>query len=170
MRTQKLFMKKVVTLGFIFLMACSFTFAQKTNFSGNWKFNEGKSQMGEGRFRMAAAKLIITQDDNTLNIERTGTRQDGETYSMKEKYTLDGKESENTMFGNNVRKSTVTWAADNKSLTINSTSTFERNGEKMERKSSEVYKLSDDGKTLTIESTSTGRNGEVKQTLVYDKE
>ena len=49
---------------------------------------------------------------------------------MSEKYTLDGKESVNPIF-NTTKKSTATWSADKKSLTVSSVMVFEMNGERM---------------------------------------
>lgn len=155
-----------------FLFVTFFVFsatAQKANFSGTWAFNEGKSQLGEGRFRAPASKLVITQDDKTLAMERTVKGMNDEENVMKEKYTLDGKESVNEGMMNTSKKSVVSWSADNKSLTINSTTVFERDGNTMEIKAVEVFTLSDDGKTLTINSTSTSPRGERKQTIVYTK-
>ena len=70
---------------------------------------------------------------------------------------------------NTTRKSTVTWSADKTSLTIASTMVFERDGESREMKSSEMWKLAEDGKVLLQESTFPGPNGEMKRTLAYDK-
>lgn len=142
--------------------------AQKANFSGNWTFNESKSQMGEGRFR-TTSKMAIAQKDSVLTIERTSKGRDGEESTLSEKYTFNGKVCENTGFMNMVKKSTLVWSADNKILTINSISVFERDGNTMEIKAVEAFSLSDDGKTLTINSTNTSSRGERKQVIVYDK-
>lgn len=166
MKTKK--GKLVLILSFL-VFAGTTVFAQKANFAGKWTLNESKSQLGEGRFRMPASKLTVTQDDNTLNMEKLGKGRDGEDVTTKEKYTLDGKVSENAGFMNSVKKSILTWAADNKALTITSTTTMERDGNTMEIKQVENYKISDDGNTLTIDSTSTTPRGERKQTLVYEK-
>jgi len=152
-----------------FLLNGAFSFAQKADFTGNWAFNESKSQMGEGRFRAPASKLVVAQNETTLTIERTSKGMDGEENVLKEKYTLDGKECENTGFMNMVKKSKVTWSADNKALTISSTSIFERDGNSMEIKTIEVLTVSEDGKTLNIASTSISQRGERKQALVYEK-
>jgi hypothetical protein len=140
------------------------------SFSGTWAFNESKSNQGEGGFRMAAKKLVIIQDPNNLSIERTRVRQTGEESIIKEKYTLDGKESTNPVFNEITKKSTVSWSADKKSLTITSKMVFDMNGESTEIKTVEVWKLSDGGKSLTIDSTSSSTRGEQKVTLVYDKQ
>lgn len=151
-----------------FFMSASLN-AQRTNYSGTWIFNESKSQLGEMRFRAPASKLVMTQEENSLVLERTAKGRNGEEFTLKEKYTLDGKICENTGAMNTVKKSTITWSSDNKILTINSTAVFERDGNSMEIKTIEVFNLSNDGKVLTVNSTSTSQRGERKQTLVYDK-
>jgi hypothetical protein len=160
--------KLAFILSFIIFTGAS-VLAQKVNLTGTWAFNEGKSQLGESRFRMPASKITITQDDNTLNMEKLAKGRDGEDVTMKEKYTLDGKVSENTGFMNSVKKSTISWSADNKILTVSSTTVMERDGNTTEIKAVENYKISDDGKTLTIDATTTSPRGERKQTLVYEK-
>jgi len=152
-----------------FMLGSSITFAQKSNFSGSWVYNTEKSKVPENGFRMSASKIIVIQDDLTLNTERVSKGRDGADRISKEVITLDGKECENVVFQDRKRKSTATWSTDGKSLTINSSMTFERNGETMDIKSAEAWKLGDDGSTLILEATSNTQNGEVKATLVYDK-
>jgi hypothetical protein len=161
--------KRITSVLFsIFILSLGFTYAQKTSFAGNWTFSESKSQLGEGRFRAPASKLVVTQNETTLSLERTGKNRDGQDVTSTEKYTLDGKECSNSGAMNNVKKSTVTWSSDNKTMTINSSSTFERDGNSMEIKTVEIFTLSADGKSLTINTTSTSQRGERKQTLVYE--
>jgi len=174
MKTKTSFSKQnrgVLTILFvsIFLLSSASAFAQKSDFSGAWTYTESKSKLPESGFRMIATKITVTQNDLTLNIERVSKNRDGDERITKEVITLDGKECENVVYQDRKRKSTATWSADGKSLTINSVMTFERNGETMEMKSSEVWSLAEDKNSLTLESTSNGRNGEVKATLVYDK-
>ncbi|HEX3007982.1 MAG TPA: hypothetical protein VHO90_10240 [Bacteroidales bacterium] len=164
-RAGKMVLLIIIVFNSLSLIASAQT--SKSDFSGTWNLNESKSQLGEGPGRRTASKIVITQDAATLTAERNMTRQSGETVVMKEKYNLDGTESDNSG-ENRKKKSTATWAADGQSLTINSTSTFERNGNTMEMKSTEVYKLSSDKKTLTIESTMNSPRGKFKATSVYD--
>ena len=160
---------KVLMVIAITLFFCAGASAQSpVNFSGNWAFNEGKSKLGDGPMRMAPITLVVTQDGNNLSTERTMTGRDGNEIKMSGKYTLDGKECENSGFMNMKMKSTITWAADKKSLTIASTTVFNMNGESMEMKSTEIWKLEGD-KTLKIEATNTTPNGDMSRTLVYDK-
>ena len=137
--------------------------AGKTSFAGTWAMNEQKSTMpqggGGGGQRMGGGNFTVTQEANLLTQSRTG--QDGT--ARVSKYTLDGKESVNTM-GNFESKSTAKWSSDGKSLTIVTKSNFNGN----ERTSTAVWSLID-AKTLSIKSTRQGQNGEVVSTMVYDK-
>lgn len=159
----------ILTFISVFLLSTATTFAQKSNFSGTWTYNESKSKLPESGFRMAATKLTVTQDNLALNIERVSIGRDGQERIMKEIITLDGKECENVVYQDRKRKSIATWSTDGKSLSISSSMTFERNGELRDIKSGEVWTLSDDGNTLSLVSTSNWQDNEVKATLVYDK-
>jgi hypothetical protein len=162
---------KIALFSFAFLLLLSpALLAQKTNFSGTWNFNEGKSQLGEGRFRMAPSKIKIAQNDSTMVSDITRRRQNGEEMTSTEKYTLNGKECDNSNPAQGrTKKSTITFSADGKTMTISSNSSFERDGNKMEFQTTEVYTLSADGKALTINNTTNSQMGEFKTTLVYDK-
>jgi hypothetical protein len=136
--------------------------AGKVNFAGTWAMNAEKStlpQGGGGGQRMGGGNFTVTQEANLLTQSRTG--QDGTARITK--YTLDGKESVNTM-GNGESKSTAIWSADGKTLTIATKTNFNGN----ERTSTAVWSLID-AKTLSIVTTRQGQNGEVKSTMVYDK-
>lgn len=138
-----------------------------TNFSGSWTLNESKSNFGDAPFRMAASLLEVKQEGNNLAIGRTVSGPDGQEMKMSGKYTLDGKENENLGIMDMKTKSTVTWATDKKSYTIASTTFFNMNGDTMEMKSSEIWKL--DGDKLIIDATNSMPDGEMKTSVVYDK-
>jgi len=169
MKNKRMFnMKSGLFIALSFLLS-AVSFAQgAANFSGSWAYNESKSNLGEGGFRMISQIVTITQDEKSFKLERTFTGQDGEERKMSETYTLDGKQSVNPVF-NTSKKSTAKWATDKKSLTVSSVMVFEMNGEKNEIKTVEVYKLANADKTLSIDSQSTSSMGERKATLVYDK-
>ena len=156
---------------FLFLLYASAIFAQtgSVNFSGTWAFNESKSTPSEGGFRMGPSLMVITLDGNNLSYESTRKNQDGEDVKSTSKFTLDGKECVNTVFGTNTRKSIVTWSADKKTLSFAHTMNFEREGQTTEFKSSETWKINDADKTLAIETTMNFQGEERKITNVYDK-
>ena len=138
------------------------------NFSGNWALNESKSKLGDGPFKMAALTLMVKQEENNLSIERSMSGPDGQEMKMTAKYTMDGKECENSGMMEMKTKSTVIWSADKKSITIASVTIFNMNGDNMEMKSSEIWKLDGD-KTLKIDATNDTPEGEMKTSIVYDK-
>lgn len=138
--------------------------AGKANFDGNWVVNAEKSTQPQGRQGgQGGGNFVATQAANLLTVVRTRTGQDGQATTTTSKYTLDGKESVNTM-GRGESKSVATWSADGKTLTIVSKSSF--NG--TERTSSEAWTLTS-ASELSITSTRQGQNGETKTTAVYDK-
>lgn len=163
--------KSLFIIGAAILCICtSATIATSVNFSGEWKLNESKSDLGQ--FGRGAARTInvTSSDDKGISIERTSTNQNGENVTRKESLTFDGKESESTGgFGNSKRKATAKWSDDGQSMIINAVVTFDRNGESMEIKQQETWKLTDNGQTLTIESTSSSSFGENTMKLVYEK-
>jgi hypothetical protein len=142
---------------------------RKADFKGDWTFNEGKSKLGEGRFRMAPQKLKVTNEGESVTIERTNNTPNGETATSSEKLTFDGKATESTVFGSAKKSSVASWTANGEELTINSTLNFERDGQSFEVKTTEVWKLLDGGKTLSIDYTSVSQRGTNNQTFVYDK-
>jgi len=165
---------KVISMAImIAFIAPAITNAQagKVNFAGNWVQNAEKStqppQGGQGGgMRMGGGNIVVKHEANLLTVERTRTGQDGQPTTTTMKYTLDGKESINT----NQRgesKSTAVWAADGKSLTITTTSSFDRNGEVTTMTSKAVWSL--DGAALKVVNSSTGPDGtERVMTSVYD--
>jgi hypothetical protein len=144
--------------------------AGKANFAGNWTFNAEKSTQppaggggGGGRGGFGGGPMTVTQEANLLTVETTRPGRDGGAPTKRtSKYTLDGKESVNPM-GQGESKSTATWSADGKTLTIVTKMNFNGN----ESTSTQVWTLTAP-KTLSIASTRQGQNGEVKATQVYE--
>ena len=136
----------------------------KANFAGSWALNAEKSQLpggggGGGRGMFGGGTFSVTQEANLL----TQTRE-GQNGPMTTKYTLDGKETTNT-FGPGESKSTATWSADGKSLTIVTKMDFNGNA----FTTTAVWTLVD-AKTLSITSTRPGMDGgETTTKMVYDK-
>jgi hypothetical protein len=154
---------------FFFMVVEGFADEGKVNFSGEWSFNEEKSDLGEGRGRRRAAlKLTVTQKGNDLIVERLSRGRSGEEFTSEEKLTLDGKECTNT-FRERPRTSVVKWSDDGKSLTITSKMVFDRGGQEFEINSSEIWSLKEDGKVLSIASSISTPRGERSATYVYDK-
>ncbi len=168
-KTKKSFRILMTSGLLILLMVQASAQGTNTDFSGKWVLNESKSKFGDSQFRMGATQIQIKQDGNTITDERTMPGFDGGEMKTTDKLTLDGKVCENTGMMDSKKKSTVTWSADKKSITISSSTLFNMNGDGMEMKSSEIWTLGDGGKSLTIESTTSIPDGDIKNTLFYDK-
>ena len=172
---KKNFTMRIVSLTVLFAFLCMplalNAQGSKANFAGKWAFNATKSNLGDapqgGGMRMGGGDFTATQDANTLTVESTRTNQNGEAVTTTSKYTLDGKVSVNTT-GRGESKSTATWSADGKSLTIVTTRSFERDGQTTEMKTTEVWSLTSPT-VLSRVSTMNTPNGERKTTMVYDK-
>lgn len=154
-------------LAAIFLLSFT-TPADKANFSGSWKLNEDKSELGEfGRF--ATRKIKVEQKEDAISISKTSPSFNGDEVTTNETLTYDGKTSEITVFGNSKKKSTAKWSDDGKSLVITYTIAFERNGQTFDINGTETWSLTDEGK-LSLATVSTSPQGERSTKAVYDKE
>ena len=153
----------------IILCSVMFLFSQegKVNFSGNWTIDEGKSDFGEGGGRFFSSKLVVKQESNKINIERTGQGRDGE-FTWAEEITLDGKENELEGFGGSTRRVTAKWMDEGKTLNISSFMVFEREGNSFEINTSENWSLTEKN-VLSIGSTMSSPRGERNSNLVYNK-
>jgi hypothetical protein len=158
----------------IFLIASVFVLSfismpAPANFGGQWKLNEGKSELGQ--FAGFAAKSVkVEQKEDAITITQVNEF-NGEEMTRTETLTFDGKEIESAGgFGNAKRKSSAKWSDDGKILTVTFVLKFEFNGETNEIKGTEKYSLSDDGKALTLQSNSAGPQGEISSKAVYDKQ
>jgi hypothetical protein len=164
--------RKLLTIllisSFTFSVVSAFAQVKKTDYTGTWTLNESKSKLGEGPGRRAASKMVISQNENVITNEKTSTRQSGEVVTSIEKCNFDGSETDNSS-NNRKKKSTASWSADLKELTIKSTTIIERDGNTMEMKSIEVYKLGSDGNSLVIETSMSSSYGEFSTSLFYDK-
>jgi hypothetical protein len=140
-----------------------------TNFTGQWKLNEGKSELGE--FAGFAAKSVkVEQKEDAITITQVNEF-NGQEMTRTETLTFDGKETESSGgFGNSKRKSTAKWSDDGKILTVTFVLKLEFNGQTNEIKGTEKFSLSDDEKSLTLQSNSEGPQGDISSKAVYDKQ
>lgn len=148
----------------------SFTFkADHANFSGEWKLNESKSELGQ-MARFATRVIKADQKDDSIIIAQTAPSFNGEDRTLTETLTYDGKETETSLFGNSKRRSGAKWSDDGKKLIINYTLELDFGGQTSEVKGTETWNLSDDGKTLTVQINSSSSRGDFSSKAVYDKQ
>jgi hypothetical protein len=146
----------------------------KANFAGNWTLNESKSELGEFGGRFAARKIKVDQKGDAITIAKTSPGfNGGEDVTRTETLTFDGKATESTNtggFGNSKRKATLKWTPDERSFSIEYSTSFEGNDGPIEIKGVETWTLSADGKTLTSVTNSSSPQGEFTVKAAYDKQ
>jgi hypothetical protein len=150
------------------LIFASFTIsglAQAPDFSGKWKLNDSKSKLG-AEFSFAPKSLTITQESNLMTVERVSEFQ-GNEFTSKSAYTLDGKESKNEGFQGMENVSVAKWSDDGQSLTIVTTIETQNGGE-MHIKG--TYSM-EDGNLVVVNGMEGGPMGERDpEKWVFDKE
>lgn len=145
------------------------TKADKANFSGEWKLNEGKSDLGQ--FGQFATRTIKTdQKAESILISRTAPGFDGGDATTSETLPFDGTQVESTVFGTSKRKASAKWSDDGQTLSIPYILSLDFNGEATEIKGTETWTLTDNGKTLVVNSTSSSSFGDATTKAVYEKQ
>jgi hypothetical protein len=163
------FSKKL--LAFLIAPAILFSFTSlpdKANFSGEWKLNEGKSDLGQ--FAAFAPRTIkVEQKADSITITKTSPSFNGDEVTITETLPFDGKEVESTIFGTSKRKASGKWSDDGQSFTITFNLMLDFNGQTTEVKGTETWVLTDGGKTLVSQNNSTSSFGDIQAKGVYEK-
>ena len=139
----------------------------RPDFSGEWKLNEQKSELGQFA-QMSPTIIKVESTDGAMAIERHSKSMAGEDATNNEKLTFDGKATETSLQNNFKRTSTAKWSDDGQTLTVNSTIVGNNDGQQFEVKQTQVWKLLDN-KSLSIESNSVSSFGTFNTRLIYDK-
>ena len=88
---------------------------------------------------------------------------------MKDRFILDGKETDFTPAPQSNGNRTSNWTADGKGFDVTETATIDRGKGPEEFKVTRHWQLSDDGKTLTIEMTFNEPGGPGKSKRIFVK-
>ncbi len=161
-------MKNLVLTFIVAFALFSFkNFKANISLSGEWKLNEAKSELGDFGKRFAVKVIKIEQQDDAIIITKTANNFQGESVTNTETLKFDGTDSETTVFGNSKKHSTAKWSDDGQTLTISTSTKFERNGQTSEMKSSESWSIKDGMLSLIIVSSSP--RGENTTNALYDK-
>ncbi len=146
-----------------FVLFSSMAIGQKVNYSGDWKLNEGKSDLGYD-FSMAPATVKVTHTKKTLDL-KTVNVWDGQEMESESHFTLDGKETENVSFGESVTKSTAVVSKETKAIKIITNGNAEGVGDWT---STQVMSLKEGQLVIAFEAESD--MGEIAETYVFDKQ
>lgn len=155
-------MKKLMSTLFVIAAAAGMAMAaDKPDFSGSWKMDADKSTFGPMPPPTSLTRKIAHKDpDVSVEEARSGAQGD---MNMTMKYSTDGKETTNSLMGNDV-KSKAAW--DGKALVITSNANFGGADVKLTNK----WTLSDDGKTLTDVQGISAPQGDFEMTFVLVKQ
>ena len=156
----------------------------RTKFSGVWKTKEPISIGGnifcsyvEGD-RMNSKTMKIVEEADFLTIENPNSDSGATSTISQEKLIIDGKESKINHGQGNEKKFTVKLSADGKTMTIKSIVNFitatpyqVNIKKKAYTNVTEVWNLSNDGKSITIQSIAKSNiwDGERSWKTVFDK-
>ena len=151
------------------MLFSSFTsHAQRASFSGDWKLDESKSELGEFGGRVARSIKAEQKEDAITMTRTTPGFNGGDPVTTTLTLTYDGKVVESEGFGGSKRKSTAKWSEDGKTLIINNTINFERDGQSFEIKATENWTITKDG-LLSIVTNSTSPRGDMTTKAIYTK-
>jgi hypothetical protein len=167
---KKFFSRQLLTLLIAPALFLSFkSMPHRPDFSGDWKLNEGKSELGDFGGRFAAIAIKVEQKEDAITIAKTTPGfNGGDPVTTNQTLTFDGKEAESTVFGGAKRKSTAKWSDDGHTFTISSTTLMERDGQTNEIKGTETWTLTKEG-ALSIVTVSSSPRGEINIKAIYNK-
>ncbi len=141
----------------------SVAIGQKVNYSGEWKLNESKSELGYD-FSLAPASITITHTKKALDL-KTVNVWDGTEVVSESHLTLDGKETVNVGFGESETKSTAEVDKETKAIKI----VTKGNAEGVGDWTSTQNMLLKEG-NLVIQFEAASDMGEMVETYVFDKQ
>jgi mannan endo-1,4-beta-mannosidase len=140
------------------------------DFSGNWLFNEEKSDVGNSGTGRIPYRMKVDQDAEILFLKKYDIVEWGDDRITDEEIYLDGREMKSEFF-NSPRISKTSWNMDSGSMTIESKVAFSRGGNRIEMESSEEWTLNKEGTVLKVHQQTTGFRGErMDIIMVYDKQ
>ena len=141
----------------------SVAIGQKVNYSGEWKLNEDKSELGYD-FTLAPASMTVKHTKKTLDIKSVNVW-DGQEMVSDDHFTLDGKECENTGFGESVTKSTAVVDKKTRAITIETAGYADGVGDW-----TSTQNISMKDGNLVIKFDAASDMGELVETYVFDKQ
>ena len=155
--------KKSLLFASIFLLYLTLSISHP-NFSGEWKLNESKSELGDFGRRLAVTKIKIVQYKDSIKFIKT--HPNGEI--SNETLSYDGKESVRPVTqGAGKRTSTAKWSEDGLSFIVN----FVINNYGVGQKTTGIQTLTLKGGKLYIETSySSSQQGDFIVKAVYDKQ
>ncbi len=161
---------KTKNFKFIFTLLLAITtyslHAEEPGFTGEWNLNKEKTVLQGSQIFLS--KLTIMVKGDSLLTTRTYENTDGQEYPFDENLSLDGKESKIVIY-NMPRTTKATRSDSDGTLILDSSTTFNRDGQDVVMNSKEIWKLEAGAKLLTINVTTKMADREIPGTLYLDR-
>ena len=150
------------------LAPLEYKIVKPADFSGEWVFNEDKSQLDNFGAGMIPERMKITQKRDSLIIQKTFVQEYTDDRITVENLALDGSESHSEMY-NSPRIMKASWTGKSDTLKIVSQVTIRWSGSPSTMTIDEAWNLSAPDKLLIINQTSNSFMGKRNITMVYEK-
>jgi hypothetical protein len=152
-------------LSLLFLLPAFTIFAQKAEFSGEWKLNKEKTVLADNQLFLSGITIQLKSD--SLLTKRVYENGNGEEYPFDENLSLDGKDCKIVIF-DMPRTSKATQANDG-AIMIESATTFNGNNGTEDMTAKETWKIEDGGKMISMEFSNKMSGNESTGKYFYDK-
>jgi hypothetical protein len=156
----------LVALSLLLFLPALTIYAQKADFSGEWKLNKEKTVLADNQLFLSGITIQIKKD--SLLTTRVYENGNGEEYPFEENISLDGKDCKIVIF-DMPRTSKATISDTDGSIMIASTTTFSGNNGQEDMIAKETFKVDNEGKTMTLEFTNKMSGNEITVTYYYNK-
>jgi mannan endo-1,4-beta-mannosidase len=141
----------------------------KPDFTGTWIFNEDKSSLDNFGAGSLPSKMVISKNDNELNVQKNFIQEYADDRITDEKISLTGEETKSEMM-NSPKTMKARWSDKGDTLITESKVLFNRGGNINEMILNENWHLKENGAVLSIYQYSKSSWGERRMTIVYDKQ
>lgn len=150
----------------LFLVCSLFVKAENNPLTGEWKLNKEKTVLSTNQLFLL--KIVIQVKSDSLFTTRTYQNTDGQEYPFDENLSLNGKEGKIVIY-DMPRTAKATLSKDDGSIELESTTTFYRDGQEVNMKAQEIWKVESESKLLSIISKFTTPAGELSLTSFFDR-
>lgn len=162
-------MKRNLSLVLLLVFAIAFSFrssAQNADINGTWKLDRTKSTIVE--YLPVLVRIDIQIKGDSLLTQRYYETSDGQEYPFTENVSLNGQECNITIY-NMPRKAKASWAEQDGSLIVESTTTFNGQNGPDNFVSKETWKADSANKTVTMTYNNNISANESSGTMVFNK-
>ena len=156
----------LIAFTLLFFLPSLTIYAQKADFSGEWKLNKEKTVLADNQLFLSGITIQIKSD--SLLTTRVYENGNGEEYPFEENLSLDEKDCKIVIF-DMPRISKATRSDTDGSIMIASTTTFSGNNGPEDMTAKETWKVDNEGKTLTLEFTNKMSGNDISGTYFYNK-